>query len=283
MDSSIMWIISTAIALFLWIFCDWKRMIKIIVSLILFISVLIIASHLSEREIEVLPPDPPPETYYYFGDIRWRVLDERDGKKLLLSEYLLDEKKAFHDGEGTSPSVTWANSTLRDWLNDEFYRRFSLAERTRIAVTRVENNDNPWFGTPGNIPTYDKIFLLSFEEILQYFGDSGQLHDRPPDDAFHREWWDREYTVRINDEYNIARNARMFDGNPYTWWLRSPGYNYGRVGRAMTVVYITREEDEDYGTSYLSIYGTRFRGDRYNRYGDLQLLGVRPAMWLYLE
>lgn len=184
-----------------------------------------------------------------FGGITWRILDERDGQKLLLSEYVLEER-AFH---GRFVSITWADSNLRRWLNDEFYNKFAEDERARIAETHVLNNDNQWFGTPGGQDTTDKIFLLSLEEVVRYFGDSGQL-TTSRDHPYLGMWWGFE------DEFSDLRIAHRLNGEHSTWWLlRSPGIT------------------SDY-VAHICISGlVGMDGFMAN-----EAAGVRPAMWIYL-
>ena len=95
--------------------------------------------------------------------------------------------------------------------------------------TRVINNDNPWYRTTkGGNDTNDKIFLLSIEEVVKYFGDS--------DDLKNRKGWDQEVTglvlkdrkgYWINDQYNNARITKDISGTASWWWLRSPGRGNG--------------------------------------------------------
>jgi hypothetical protein len=92
--------------------------------------------------------------------VTWRVLDERDGKALLISSALLD-KAPYHKGK----SGTWAESDLRRWLNGEFFSAaFDEKDRELIAETENENNAG---GT-----TRDKVFLLSSDEAERYFADN---------------------------------------------------------------------------------------------------------------
>jgi len=143
----------------------------------------------------------------------WMILDEHDGKLLIILQLSEGNILPARYNQGVlsagiqrSDAVTWETSSLRQWLNDDFYNSdgFTNEERMRIAHTLVLNNDNPWHGTPGGNDTVDKIFLLSIEETVWYFGDSGQLENRP--------------NLRsIDDEYNIDRRLGL------TWWLRSPG------------------------------------------------------------
>ena len=174
---------------------------------------------LGERPaIAVVPPPPPPQggavrvgDIIPFGGHNWRVLDVQDGRALIITENTIGQRM-YH---GSFESVTWEHSTLRHYLNNEFLNSFSEADRARIAETRIVNNDNPWFGTSGGNDTNDRIFLLSLEEVVRYFGDSGQLGNRNhPNNG----WWG------FSDQYNNARIAidRNADERCW-WWLRSPG------------------------------------------------------------
>ena len=190
-----------------------------------------------------------------FGGIQWRVLDERDGQVLLLSEYVLEHRyyhHTWHDGAYWPLDITWANSDIRAWLNGEFYNRFTAEERSRIANTAVTTNPNPWFGTPGGGTTTDKIFLLSLEEVVRYFGDSGELA-RPRTSETHVQWWG------FNDQFDENRRARNIYGGYTWWWLRSPGY-------------YSNSAADVYNAGYVLVYGNHVDHPT----------GVRPALWLNL-
>ena len=180
-----------------------------------------------------------------FGENEWRVLDIQDGKALLLSDKVV-EKRAYHQSK---TDIIWAECDLRHHLNGEFYD--SLGEdKARIAETTVTTNNNPWYGTDGGAKTNDKVFLLSLEEVVKYFGDSGLLKNRP-DGAWH-----------INDEYNSTRVATDENGEALWWWLRSPG---------------------DYSDYAASVYDNGYvivDGDDNVAWLDG---GVSPALWLNLQ
>ena len=66
--------------------------------------------------------------------IEWYVLDQKDGKMLIVSKEILDFR-AYDDGTHT----TWADSTLRAWLNSEFLNTaFSAEEKAKIFDTTNE-------------------------------------------------------------------------------------------------------------------------------------------------
>jgi hypothetical protein len=240
-------------------------------------------------------PTPPPTVTYNvndivdFGGYEWRVLEVSGGKALLLSEYVLEHRAyngEYHNGEYhenmtleelEALATTWADCDLRAYLNGEFLNSFSQSDRERIAETRNDNQDNQWFyaeamasgdnwwiqyAPRGGADTSDRIFLLSLEEVAKYFGDSGQLRNRPNNDIY----W-------IDDQYNEARVARCLSSCPYDdyhsdggygsaswWWLRSPGsYSIGAAN-----VYFDGN--------------INVGGDVINGWSA----GVRPALWLNL-
>ena len=179
-----------------------------------------------------------------FGEWNWRVLDVQDGKALIITENLIEPRPYNVE----LAEVTWEKCTLREYLNGEFLQKFTAEEQRRIAETRVSNPDNLWCGTNGGNNTIDKVFLLSLEEVVKYFGDSGQLQNEPGDKPY------------IDDQYNSARIAMDVNGNPWWWWLRSPGFSSGYAASV-------------YDEGYVHVYGFDVIADH---------LGVRPALWLNL-
>jgi len=124
-----------------------------------------------------------------FGGYAWQVLEERDGKALLLMRDAL-EARPYNEA---MVACDWATCTLRRWLNETFYGAFSDEERARIVETAVNNSDSADYGVAGGAATQDHVFLLSLAEAKLYFADDG------------------------------ARVARRPSGQTAAWWLRSPG------------------------------------------------------------
>ena len=139
--------------------------------------------------------------------IKWLVLAKEDNKILLISEKALDCQK-YND---SCTDVTWETCSLRKWLNSTFLNAaFSTAEQKKIVRTTVSADKNPNYSTdPGNATT-DKVFLLSINEVEQYFDNDEERNCVPT-------------------AYAIANGACA--SNKYTkggaatceWWLRSPG------------------------------------------------------------
>lgn len=148
-----------------------------------------------------------------FGKYDWRVLDVQGNEALLLSDKVFTNKPYNKEYDKEYKDVTWEICTLRKWLNSEFLSDvFTSQEQSTIVFKTIPNENNQWFGTKGGNSTKDKIFLLSLSEVVKYFGDSGQLKNRPKKDV-----------RRIDDQYNSARVATRANGATAWWWLRSPG------------------------------------------------------------
>jgi hypothetical protein len=180
-----------------------------------------------------------------FGGYQWRMLDVQGDKALLLTEDNI-EKRSYNTQR---TDVTWENCTLRRYLNSELYGKFSSQEQARILPITNTNTNNQWFSTRGGSDTTDKIFLLSIEEVVRYFGDSGQLKNR----NLGGKYW-------ISDEFNKERVAN-YGNTAWWWWLRSPG-NYGRYAASVSA------------GGYLLVHGD---------YVSVVEGGVRPALWLNLK
>jgi len=171
-----------------------------------------------------------------FGGHKWRVLDVKDRTALIISEQIL-ERRPYHR---SLSEVTWEKCSLRSYLNGEYYEtKFTTEEKARIVESRNSNPPNPWYGTEGGAETIDKIFLLSLDEVVKYFGDSGDLKNkkRKEIDSDKSTIIDEEKGIydivgyedpdgwSIIDKYNNNRIAKEADGKQWFWWLRSPGEN----------------------------------------------------------
>ena len=139
-----------------------------------------------------------------------------------------------------------------DFLIGYTIKHFSDEEKQRILTVAIKNSDNPWYSTTGGNNTRDKLFLLSIDEVLEYFGDSGKLANETLADVNSGE---------ICDQYDSARVAYNTHGFPATWALRTPGASNDEVA------FIA---DDDYLSGSLCVTGREVR----------KSLGIRPAMWV---
>ncbi len=152
--------------------------------------------------------------------LQWIILDERpDGRKLVISRYVL-YADTYH---AALDAVTWETCGLRKYLNGDFYNQvFSPFEKIHIEKTKVINKDNPRKGTEGGKDTEDKLFLLSLEEVYEYF----------PFETWDEEKWTGSSRALDTEPLKSAamENYLTWEGeapgsveNSSSWWLRTPG------------------------------------------------------------
>mgnify|MGYP000602187521 FL=1 len=129
-----------------------------------------------------IPIEPGEHVMYgsYQGEpVEWRVLDKKDREILLLSEYGLDAQPFDTSGKSR---VDWKDSTIRKWLNDDFYNSaFSEKEKENIVESKSEGFEeyNTSMNLTGGGKPYaylereieDKVFLLSNTELCAYFSE----------------------------------------------------------------------------------------------------------------
>ena len=191
-----------------------------------------------------------------FGSYEWRVLEVKNNTALIITEYII-EQRAYHNAY---KDITWADCSLRKYLNSEFYDRFTAAEKSRIIPVLNKNPDNQWYGTKGGTDTQDSIFLLSIEEtVCRYFGDNSSKLYSPGKNQ--RYWFERKDK---NNSKRIARLESRKEGS-WWWWLRSPG----RV--SIKAVYI-------HGDGNIGIQGNNILKGNISD-GECKG-GLRPALWL---
>lgn len=172
--------------------------------------------------------------WFKFEPICWRVLDPDSG--LVVSEIIIDAQPysntIYWNNENYNDSVysNYANdyktSSIRKWLNDNFYSvAFTDVEKKMINVTTLNNNGYfTSIGTTGyekfdSEETKDKIFLLSYDEIgnCNYGFNTNQKE---------RNAARRKYSSDYAKSQGLLVEKNIGIGNgKSTWCLRSPGSN----------------------------------------------------------
>ena len=152
--------------------------------------------------------------YFKYEPITWKVLSN-DGTNLkLLADKGLTTRQ-FYDKEGVE--VKWATSTLRTWLNNDFYNKaFTETEKSVINNTTVETKGSEVNSEiSGGDATQDKVYLLSVEDVRN---SSYGFNSDPDINSPSRILSYTAYSKAV-----AANNWTGFDV-PEEWWLRSPGY-----------------------------------------------------------
>lgn len=121
---------------------------------------------------------------YKSEPVKWRVLSvSEDGRDaLLIADKNLDTQP-YHAAYSSDTSITWENSDVRRWLNDDFLKAaFTAEEQAGILPTEIQNKKSPEYELEENEPeeasTTDSIYLPSREDITNpAYGFTDKLAD----------------------------------------------------------------------------------------------------------
>ncbi|MCM1486644.1 MAG: DUF6273 domain-containing protein, partial [Faecalibacterium sp.] len=145
------------------------------------------------------------ETYWFkFEPIKWKVLDANTG--LIICASIIDAQAYqntiyYHSGEYwqslsySKYANNYANSSIRQWLNEDFYNiAFTVSQKNAIKLTAL--NNNCYYSKYNSAKTQDKIFLLSYDEANTF---------------------NSSFEVAIGSDYAKCQGLNEL----YGWWLRS--------------------------------------------------------------
>jgi len=206
---------------------------------------------------------------YAFGGYDWDVLAIEDGRAFLITHDVIN---ILPVNEYYNP-VKWETCVIRKWLNEGFLDGFTPQEIARIVVTQVVTPVNPWLGTDGGATTNDRVFLLSLDEIIRYYGFSKRIAQEGGFEDIND--YKRVANLDLSHlskeqlkeaaiwHYNCTGRGYddmiQQDGQPYWWWSRSAGYDR----------YTMAEINDDGAIAYVGLGGGPGGG-------------VRPALYLTL-
>ena len=162
--------------------------------------------------------------YFKFESLVWRILDPMDN--FVMCNSIIDSQAyqnfIYHNGTNFYNSLDcinyasdWATSSIRNWLNNEFYNTaFSINEKEHIGISNLENKSVYINGYDG-VETEDKIFLISFHDSLNSAYGFNPL-------------WEEENQARQLEctDYAKCQGAYTDESSNYnSWWLRSPSFS----------------------------------------------------------
>lgn len=172
--------------------------------------------------------------------IRWIVLERFDDRLLVLSADVLDGRQYNHV---PFQEVTWADSDLRAWMNDDFLTAaFGPAQQGIIATVCNSNEDQSVTGAEGGADTQDRVFALSETESVIYLSSSANRADNGAAPA---------------SAFAASGALTVSEDGTADWWLRSPG-TYGFAAQ-----FVDAEGKPSVSGANVDV-----------------LYGVRPALWI---
>ena len=166
------------------------------------------------------------ETYYFKVEpISWQTLSEESGVSLVLCDSIIANRRY------ATNSNNYAESEIRAWLNNEFYRTaFDSLQQSMIEVTEVDNsarstnpdgNPTQWNNGENEYAcqnTIEKIFLLSEREVTMVDYGFSSYDDYGATTARRRQACDY---ARATGIWLSTEPSDYYNG---WWWLRSPTY-----------------------------------------------------------
>ena len=256
-------------------------MLKRIISFVLCVAISISFSLTSYAENDDRGPEAGDHVFlgHYEQDndlkngpepIEWRILEVKGDKILLLSEYILDAQPFNEE----IASNQWGSSSLRQWLNTVFLKTaFTEEELNAIQLTKVDNSaKQTHYLTSGESNTEDHIFLLSDDEVINYFSSPNLVYCMATEFAK-----PKIESVHISTSFNgftskgTFTETETYENEKYApWWLRSPSLSW----------------DQAVGAYYKDTISTHnwYKKALHGWYYDYRSsIGIRPAMWVYLS
>ena len=182
-------------------------------------------------------------TYYFkYESLKWRVLDHSTG--LALCESIIDSQAYsdtaysyerdpygytayWNDAAHTHYANDYATSSIRAWLNDDFYNTaFSSSQKASILTSELDNKAySTSYSEYDSETTYDKVFLLSWSEMQNTaYGftantrSSSTRQAKGTDYAKCQGLW-----VGSSNEYSIQRLRSAGEGSDYACVVVSDG------------------------------------------------------------
>lgn len=138
-------------------------------------------------------------------EISWIVIAQFENKGEKYKELCTEKVIDCTPYNSWLARVTWETSSLRSWLNGEFYNAaFNQHERAKVTSCRKETPNSQFFGTKGGNSTVDKVWCMSYEEVIQYMPK------------------EKNRTCKATD-YAVSKGVLLNDDKNSSWWLRTPG------------------------------------------------------------
>ena len=194
--------------------------------------------------------------YFKYEPLKWQVLDPKKG--LVLSKSIIDSlaysntiysdsSEYYSDAAHTKYANNYAESSIRKWLNEDFYNTaFTSVQKQNILPTTLDNRAySTDYSKYDSISTTDNVFLLSYSEAQN--ASYGFTNNTDP----------TETRKAVGTDY--AKAQGLWTKSSYKcshWRLRSAGSNS------------------------LSASGVAYDGYIYNYLVSYTIDGVRPALKL---
>ena len=124
----------------------------------------------------------------------------------------------YHQFNNTATNVGgWKDSEMRTYVNGTIYNALSSELQNAIVSTKVISSHGSTSGET-NFKTYDKLYLLSTEEIYEASASSSySRYDTSVGTSKQLDYYKNQGVTFSN----YTGTKKQYNGNAFTWWLRS--------------------------------------------------------------
>ena len=174
------------------------------------------------------------ESYWFkWEPITWQVLRVENETATLIAKNVLAADHYLNDYTGFN-TVTWAQSSIRRWLQETFYESaFTAREKADILLSTLSTADSVTYGTPGGEDTKDYVYIPAGEDIADV---SLQIA-----------------TVAECTPYAVSMGLR-YTGTTYSNWMtRTPSYEQCGIEYMNEAGEVENEE----GRNVTKVFGVR--------------------------
>lgn len=176
----------------------------------------------------------PNKVYWFeFEPIVWRILDPDTG--LMLTENIIDSQpfhneyytningRYYGDSEYQHYVSNWKYSSLKKWLNNDFYNTAFSSENSYIKTSSLITPSRVFSEYDADPTTDDKVYLLSTDDMINESYGYNSNNNGGAD--FNRIAYGTDY-ARCQGLWVDSSYGNSYSGA--SWWcLRSPSDSYG--------------------------------------------------------
>ena len=190
--------------------------------------------------------------YFKYEPLKWQVLDPTKG--LVLSKSIIDSQaysNTIYDNYGNGKGYTndaagekyandYATSSIRKWLNEDFYNTaFTSVQKQNILLTTLDNSAcSTKYSNYDSVSTTDNVFLLSYSEAQNAsYGFTDNTSST-------------ETRKAVGTDYAKAQGLWVGLNKCSDWRLRSAGYDSYFASRVYHGGYVndrTNVNETDHG------------------------------------
>ena len=168
--------------------------------------------------------------WFKFEPLKWRILSETADEMVLFSSVIIDSHEFYahhtqnrlnEESSNIYPN-NYEYSTIRSWLNDDFYNlAFTVDEKSLVLQTTVNNGASTTGATTNQYAckdTVDKVFLLSYDEVNSKYVFKNPITRK-----------------LVLTDYALSQGAGNREINGVLcgyWWIRSPYEGNERIAKA---------------------------------------------------